>query len=143
MQPEDLKIVKLSNGEQVVCYFSYEEGSEFVRLIEPLELKLHSNVNEHGAVDETICLTDWIHHTNDNVFSIAKHRIMTITKPDKSLIEYYATSKKKYDKQKNLIEKQRQADQNARLLEDKFTKGDVKLTKKELYDILAGKITKH
>ena len=143
MTQEDLKIVKLSNGEQVVCYFSYEEGSEFVRLIEPLELKLHSNINEHGAVDETICLTDWIHHTADKTFSIAKNRIMTITKPDQGLIDYYASSKKKYDKQKNLIEKQRVADKNARLLEDKFTKGDVKLTKKELYDILAGKITKH
>ena len=143
MTPNDLKVVKLSSGEQLVCYLTYEEGSIFVRMIEPMELKILSNLNDHGAVDETVCLSDWIHHTADNVFSIQKDRIVTISKPDENLKEYYTSTKKKYDKIKLDREKERQRDNSLRLLEDKFNKGDTKLTKKELYDILAGKITKH
>ena len=143
MTPNDLKVVKLSSGEQLVCYLTYEEGSIFVRMIEPMELKILSNLNDHGAVDETVCLSDWIHHTADNVFSIQKDRIVTISKPDENLKEYYTSTKKKYDKIKLDREKERQRDNSLKMLEDKFKNGDAKLTKKELYDILAGKITKH
>jgi hypothetical protein len=143
MTSNELKVVKLSSGEQIVCYLTHEKGSIFIRMIEPMELKIHSNLNDYGAVDETVCLTDWIHHAADNVFSIHKDRIVTISKPDENLIEYYDSTKKKYDRMKRDREKERKEENSLRLLEDKFKNGDTKLTKKELYDILAGKITKH
>ena len=77
------------------------------------------------------------------MFSIHKDRIVTISKPDENLKEYYVGTKKKYDKIKLDREKERKAENSLKMLEDKFKKGDSKLTKKELYDILAGKITKH
>ena len=143
MTPNDLKVVKLSSGEQIVCYLTHEEGSVFIRMIEPLELKVLSDINEYGAVDETVCLSDWIHHSADNVFSIHKDRIVTISKPDENLKEYYIGTKKKYEKIKLEREQERKAENSLKMLEDKFKRGDNKLTKKELYDILAGKITKH
>ena len=52
-------------------------------------------------------------------------------------------TKKKYEQIKLEREQERKAENSLKMLEDKFRKGDNKLTKKELYDILAGKITKH
>ena len=143
MTPKDLKIIKLSGGEQIICYVTHEEGSAFVRLVEPMELKIHSNVNDYGAVDETICLTDWVHHSNDNVFSIHKDRIMTIARPDDSLQDYYATTKEKYDNIKKIKEEERKTEKSLQMLEDSYKNENKKLTKKELYDIISGKITKH
>lgn len=143
MIQQDLKVVRLETGEQVVCFVSHEEGSSFVRLVEPLEIRMHTDVNDYGTVNEQMSLVEWIIHTDDNVFSIHRDRIVTIAKADNALINYYDYTKKSFERVKKRIEEDNKAKDNIRQLELSLKQGNEKMTRKEMLDILSGKVTKH
>lgn len=143
MIQQDLKVVRLETGEQVVCYVSHEEGSAFVRLVEPLEIRMHTDVNDYGTVNEQMSLVEWVIHTDDNVFSIHRDRIVTIAKADRALIDYYGYTLKSFEKVKQKIEQDKKAKDSIRQLEHSLKQGNEKMTRKEMLDILSGKVTKH
>lgn len=143
MIQQDLKVVRLETGEQVVCFVSHEEGSAFVRLVEPLEIRMHTGVNDYGTVNEQMSLVEWIIHTDDNVFSIHRDRIVTIAKADNALINYYDYTKKSFERVKKRIEEDNKAKDNIKKLEQSLKQGNEKMSRKEMLDILSGKVTKH
>ena len=143
MTPEDLKVIRLETGEQVVSYVLHEEGSMFVRLIEPLEIRMHTEVNDYGTVNERMSLVEWILHTDDNAFSIHRDRIVTIARADTDLIDYYGYTKRSFEKLKQKALEDKNVKDNIRKLEQSLKQGNEKMSRKEMLDILSGKVTKH
>jgi len=143
MIQQDLKVIRLETGEQVVSYVSHEEGSMFIRLIEPLEIRMHTEVNDYGTVNEQMSLVEWILHTDDNVFSIHRDRIVTIAKADTALIDYYGYTKRSFEKLKQKALEDKNAKDSIKKLEQSLKQGNEKMSRKEMLDILTGKVTKH
>ena len=143
MTREDLKIIKLDTGEQIVCYLIHEPESKFVRIIEPLEVRTHTDVNDYGAINDHISMTEWIINSKDNMFSIHRDRLVTIASADDSLIDYYDYTRKSFEKVKAEKEQERRIKHDMKKLESSLKKGSEKFTRKELLDIMTGKITKH
>ena len=143
MTPEDLKIVKIDSGEQICCYLSVADDSKFVRLIEPLEVRTHTDVGEMGNIIDQISLVEWIVHSSDNMFSIHRDRLVTIAKADSNLIEYYGYTKRKIDQIKKEKLEDLKLKKDMKNLKDTLEKGKDKRSRRELLDIMSGNITKH
>ena len=143
MTPEDLKIIRLDSGEQIACYLLHEPESKFIRIIEPLEIRTHTEVGDYGVVNDHLSLVEWITNSKDNTFSIHRDRLVTIARADNSLIEYYSYTRKNFDKIKREKEAERKVKSNIRKLENSLKDGKEKYTRKDLIDILTGNVTKH
>ena len=143
MTPEDLKIIRLDSGEQIACYLLHEPESKFIRIIEPLEIRTHTEVGDYGVVNDHLSLVEWITNSKDNTFSIHRDRLVTIARADNSLIEYYSYTRKNFDKIKREKEEERKVKSNIRKLENSLKDGKEKYTRKDLIDILTGNVTKH
>jgi|SRR5210317_1563486 hypothetical protein len=83
-QPTDnIKIIKLINGDDVVCHLpvgdkQLPENGPLLRLVKPLHIKYIPQITPEGFKD-FIALTKWAAYTPDQVITIPKDKIMTVT----------------------------------------------------------------
>ena len=85
-----LRIVKLSDGSEIIgCVNLTDEGSQFLRITEPLEILMNSKAIGIGMVEDFTSLRPWMQFANDSVFSIPKERIMTISNVADDMKAYY------------------------------------------------------
>ena len=85
-----LRIVKLSDGSEIIgCINLTDEGSQFLRITEPLEILMNSKAIGIGMVEDFTSLRPWMQFANDSVFSIPKERIMTISNVADDMKAYY------------------------------------------------------
>ena len=78
---ENIKIIKLENGDDIVCSFPNEqlpESHALLRITKPLQIKYVPQITPTGFRDY-IALIRWTNYTNDNVVTIPKDKILTIT----------------------------------------------------------------
>ena len=97
---EQIKVIKLINGDDIVCTFSKQqiaEKSPLLRIEKPLQIKYVSNITPTGLKDY-IALIKWCGFTNDKVITIPKDKIMTITNATTEMIKSYSLLSVKYDK---------------------------------------------
>ena len=97
---EQIRIVKLVNGDDIVCSLAKEqlpEKSAILRLVKPLQIKYVSQLTPRGLKD-FIALIKWTAYTNDQIISIPKDKIITITNATEAMSKSYLDVSSKYDK---------------------------------------------
>ena len=97
---EQIRIVKLVNGDDIVCSLAPEQlpdKSPLLRLVKPLQIKYVSQLTPRGLKD-FIALIKWTAYTNDHIISIPKDKIMTITMATEEMTKSYLDVALKYDR---------------------------------------------
>jgi len=93
VEAKDVKVVKLINGDDLVTVIptgekQLGEKSPLVRLIRPLQIKYVPQITETGFRDY-IALIKWASYTADQVITIPKDKIMTITNAHTQMVKSY------------------------------------------------------
>ena len=76
-----VKIIKLDNGDDIVCAFpkdQLDEKTGLIRLVKPLLIKYVPQLTPQGFKDY-VALIKWAAYTNDEIITIPIKKIMTIT----------------------------------------------------------------
>ena len=77
----NIKIIKLVNGDDIVCNLPVAqlgEKSTLIRLEKPLQIKFVPQLTARGLKDY-VALIKWTCYSNDNIVTIPKDKILTIT----------------------------------------------------------------
>jgi hypothetical protein len=102
--PSPLKIIKLINGDDIVCVLPKEqlgEKSPLIRLSKPLQVKYVPQLTPQGIKDY-VALIKWSPYTKDQIITIPKDKIMTITNASADMIKSYFHLVKDYDKEEKV-----------------------------------------
>ena len=97
---EAIKIIKLINGDDIVCTIPthlLDEKSPLVKVDKPLQVKYIPAVEEVGLKDY-VALIKWTSYSDDTIISIPKDKIMTITSAGKAMVNSYLSVSEGYDK---------------------------------------------
>jgi|TARA_B100001094_G_scaffold178236_1_gene172235 hypothetical protein len=97
---ESIKIIKLVNGDDIVCTIPQElldEKSPLVKIDKPLQIKYIPAMEEMGLKDY-VALIKWTSYSDDSIISIPKDKIMTITSAGKAMTNSYKNVSNGYDK---------------------------------------------
>ena len=99
-----VKIIKLVNGDDIVCSLpkeQLEEKSPLLRITKPLQVKYVPQLTPQGIKDY-VALIKWSPYTKDVIISIPKDKIMTITNANGSMMTSYFHLIKDYDKEEKV-----------------------------------------
>ena len=105
---ENIKIIKLENGDDIVCSFPNEqlpESHALLRIIKPLQIKYIPQLTPGGFRDY-VAMVKWTAYTSDQVITIPKQKIMTITNATHEMAKSYSNVIKNYDVIDKVPEKQ-------------------------------------
>ena len=97
---EHVKIIKLVNGDDIVCSFpkkQLEQKSPLIRIVKPLLIKYVPQLTSMGIKDY-IALIKWAAYTNDTVITIPKDKILTITNASSEMGKSYEHMASGYEK---------------------------------------------
>ena len=103
--PSPLKIIKLINGDDIVCVLPKEqlgEKSPLIRLSKPLQVKYVPQLTPQGIKDY-VALIKWSPYTKDQIITIPKDKIMTITNANGSMVTSYFHLLKSYDNEEKVM----------------------------------------
>jgi hypothetical protein len=85
---QSIKVIKLDNGDDIVCAFPKEQLDEktgLIRLVKPLLIKYVPQLTPQGFKDY-VALIKWAAYTNDEIITIPIKKIMTITNASSEMI---------------------------------------------------------
>jgi hypothetical protein len=103
---QDIKIVKLVNGDDIVCNMPNEQlptNSPMLRVERPFQIKYVPQMTPAGVRDY-VALMKWAAYTHDIVITIPKDKIITITNATDEMSKSYANFSKDYDKLEKKID---------------------------------------
>ena len=106
--PNPIKIIKLINGDDIVCSLPAEqlgEKSPMLRLNKPLQVKYIPQFTAQGLKDY-VALIKWSPYTRDAVLTIPKDKIMTIVNANPDMTKSYHHVVLGYDKSEPLAKKE-------------------------------------
>ena len=106
---ENIKIIKLENGDDIVCSFPNEqlpESHALLRIIKPLQIKYIHQLTPGGFRDY-VAMVKWAAYTSDKVITIPKQKIMTITNATGEMAKSYNNVIKNYDDVDKVPEKRK------------------------------------
>ena len=95
----NIKIVKLENGDDIVCSFPSDQLPEehaLFRITKPLQIKYIPQLTPGGFRDY-VALVKWAAYTSDQVITIPKQKIMTITNATNEMQKSYVNIIKDYN----------------------------------------------
>ena len=98
--PNPIKIIKLINGDDIVCSLPAEqlgEKSPLLRLNKPLQIKYIPQLTAQGLKDY-VALIKWSPYTKDVVLTLPKDKIMTIVNANPDMTKSYNHMMLSYDK---------------------------------------------
>ena len=83
------KIVKFTNGEEIICELSDEAIDGEYEIGFPLKMQIVSQPTQKGSID-SLNLSRWIGpYTEQSYFSIREHHILIIAEASVGLSRYY------------------------------------------------------
>jgi hypothetical protein len=83
------KIVKLTNGEEIICQLGDDIDNGEYKINFPLKMEIHSVLTKQGPVD-SLSLSRWIGpYTEQSHFSIKSDHILLIANVSPGLSRYY------------------------------------------------------
>ena len=89
MNLDSYKVLKLSNGEMIVCELNAHDNIMY-DIMNPLKMDVVPIQNRIGEVGETLNLTPWMHHfTDQKYFNIDKSQCILIADASVGLSKYY------------------------------------------------------
>ena len=101
-----IKIIKLVNGDDIVCILPKEqltEKSPLLRVSKPLQVKYVPQLTPQGIKDY-VALIKWAAYTPDEIISIPKDKIMSITNASENMMKSYFHIIKDYSKPEKVVE---------------------------------------
>ena len=110
-QPNPIKIIKLINGDDIVCTLPAEQlgdKSPLLRLSKPLQVKYIPQFTA-GGLKDYVALIKWSPYTKDFVLTIPKDKIMTIVNANIDMTRSYNHMMLSYDKSEPLAQKEKPA----------------------------------
>ena len=110
-QPNPIKIIKLINGDDMVCTLPAEQlgdKSPLLRLSKPLQVKYIPQFTAQGLKDY-VALIKWSPYTKDFVLTIPKDKIMTIVNANNDMSKSYNYMMTNYEKSEPLARKEKPA----------------------------------
>jgi len=110
-QPNPIKIIKLINGDDIVCTLPAEQlgdKSPLLRLSKPLQVKYIPQFTAQGLKDY-VALIKWSPYTKDFVLTIPKDKIMTIVNANNDMSKSYNYMMTNYEKSEPLARKEKPA----------------------------------
>ena len=106
-----IKIIKLINGDDIVCSLPVEqlgEKSPMLRLSKPLQVKYIPQFTAQGLKDY-VALIKWSPYTRDAILTVPKDKIMTIVNANPDMTKSYNHMMLRYDKQEPIAQKEKPA----------------------------------
>jgi len=97
---KNIKIVKLDNGDDIVCSFPKDQLNEktgLIRLVKPLLIKYVPQLTSQGLKDY-VALIKWAAYTNDEIITIPIRKIMTITNASAEMTKSFNHMSNEYKK---------------------------------------------
>ena len=92
MTDNTTRVIKLANGESIVCTCiptRIDEVSDKLHVIQPLKMELKNRITKKGVV-EALSLSRWLQpFTESDEFDIEKSTIITVTPASFALNNYY------------------------------------------------------
>ena len=89
MNLDSYKVLKLSNGEMIVCELSAHDDKMY-DIINPLRMDVVPIKRRRGGIGETLNLTPWMQHfTDQKYFNIEKNQCILIADASVGLSKYY------------------------------------------------------
>ena len=83
------KIVKFTNGEEIICELSDEAIDGEYEIGFPLKMQIVSQPTQKGSID-TLNLSRWIEpYTEQSYFTLREHHILIIAETSVGLSRYY------------------------------------------------------
>ena len=110
-QPNPIKIIKLINGDDIVCTLPAEQlgdKSPLLRLSKPLQVKYIPQFTA-GGLKDYVALIKWSPYTRDFILTIPKDKIMTIVNANVDMSKSYNHMMLSYDKSEPLTQKEKPA----------------------------------
>ena len=99
MTDNTTRVIKLANGESIVCTCiptRTDEASTKLHVLHPLKLELKNRITKKGVV-EALSLSRWLQpFTESDEFDIEKSTIITVTPASYALNNYYQTMLNSY-----------------------------------------------
>jgi len=96
----NVKVIKLDNGDDIVCAFPKEQLDEktgLIRLVKPLLIKYVPQLTPQGFKDY-VALIKWAAYTNDEIITIPIKKIMTITNATSEMSKTFEHMSNDYQK---------------------------------------------
>ena len=94
----NVKVIKLDNGDDIVCAFPKEQLDEktgLIRLVKPLLIKYVPQLTPMGFKD-FVALIKWAAYTNDEIITIPIKKILTITNASMEMTRSFEHMSKEY-----------------------------------------------
>ena len=110
-QPNPIKIIKLINGDDIVCTLPAEQlgdKSPLLRLSKPLQVKYIPQFTS-GGLKDYVALIKWSPYTKDFILTIPKDKIMTIVNANNDMSKSYNYMMTNYEKSEPLAQKEKPA----------------------------------
>ena len=83
------QVIKLSNGENIICTISESENSEQLKVTSPLKMDTFNKVTDKGVV-ESLGLSRWIQpYSDEPFFKIEKSSVVIMTPASAGLCKDY------------------------------------------------------
>ena len=120
---EAIKIIKLVNGDDIVCTIPerlLDEKSPLVKIDKPLQVKYVPTMEEMGMKDY-VALIKWTSYSDDTIISIPKDKIMTITSAGTAMTNSYVSVSGTYDKATMVTEHNQESYNREELDDDVLT----------------------
>ena len=85
----EYKIVKLTNGENLICQINEDIDNGEYKIYLPLKMEVRSLMTKEGPVD-SLNLSRWIGpYTEQSLFSIKSDHVLLVTNASPGLCRYY------------------------------------------------------
>ena len=98
-ESKNFKLVKLINGEDLICTIEEKDNKEHVQVEHPLKMQVIPRMS-NGGIEESLSLSHWVHpYTETHSFQIPSSSIMLIADISPGLSRYYEHVLKKIDHQ--------------------------------------------
>ena len=110
-QKNPIKIIKLINGDDIVCTLPAEQlgdKSPLLRLSKPLQVKYIPQFTS-GGLKDYVALIKWSPYTKDFILTIPKDKIMTIVNANNDMSKSYNYMMTNYEKSEPLAQKEKPA----------------------------------
>ena len=89
MNTDSYKVLKLSNGEMIVCEINNYDDKIY-DIMNPLRMDVVPIKSRNGGIGETLNLTPWMQHfTDQKYFNIEKNQCILIADASVGLSKYY------------------------------------------------------
>ena len=87
--PISHKIMKLTNGEEIVCQMDDKIVNDEYQLNYPLKIDVRAQITEKGVV-EALNLSRWVgSYTSQSLFSVKTEHVLLVAEASEGLCRYY------------------------------------------------------